>query len=245
MPPPNKKLKCASFSEKSISAQVRDGDKFISTAIFYHWFALLLYGVYLSAQRKVAEANTDIELDLDGYKCNIDVSNLNNTVEAIHSATTLSEHAPSEGFGILSSEELCSQEMTLSALFARALDSFLFKDSRVGACLHQGPVRKKPGNPGNPEAADMYVMPFHSFLPGTPLLVSDIKLEDVSKAVTETSLYAHCCMHIRYNCDSQLGFPVTKDVASLYVFLMAHGEVWGIQVVPKVAVADTALLCTV
>ena len=33
---------------------------------------LLLYGVYLSAQRKVEEANTDIELDLDGYKCNID-----------------------------------------------------------------------------------------------------------------------------------------------------------------------------
>ena len=38
---------------------------------------------------------------------------------------------------------------------------------------------------------------------------------------------------------------MTKNVASLYVFLMAHGEVWGIQVVPKVAVADTALLCTV
>ena len=188
-------------------------------------------------------------LALDGYKCNIDVSNLKKTVEAINTATTLSHHAPSEGFGFLSSEEICSQEMTLSALFARALDRFLFKDSCVGACLHQGPVRKKCGNPGSPEAADMYVMPFHSsFLPGTPLLVSDIKLEEVGKAVTQTSLYAHCCMHIRHNCDSHpviLGFPVTKNVASLYVFLMANNEVWGIQVVPRVAVADTALLCTV
>ena len=53
---------------------------------------------------------------------------------------------------------------------------------------------------------------------------------------------------IRHKCDSHpviLGFPVTKEVASLYVFLLANGGVWGIQVVPSVAVADTALLCTV
>ena len=121
------------------------------------------------------------------------------TVKAIKIATSLPKFTPSCGIGFLCSPAICSQELTFSALFTRALDRFLFEDEHDGACLHQGPVCKKLVNPGNPEASDLYVMPFLSFRPGTPVMVSDLKLTEHDKALKETSLYARCCVHVRQN----------------------------------------------
>jgi len=92
----------------------------------------------------------------------------------------------------------------MSCLVARELDRFIFEDELVknGAYLHQGPVRKKTGAHGNPEASDAYTLSFsNNYYPSIPALVSDMKLNDFEHAVKETGLYAQAgtvtCAHAR------------------------------------------------
>lgn len=119
----------------------------------------------------------DVTLNFGTNSYTIKYSQLSRAKVAIDTARNLRD-IPESGGGILSTPELRNAEVTYSALFARLLDRFLFEDGDdavVGACLHQGPVRKQVGRRGNPEAADMYVMPMNSSTPRTPVLLSDIK----------------------------------------------------------------------
>ena len=54
------------------------------------------------------------------------------------------KNMPIGNFGIRSSEELNSAELSFSSLFARELDRFLLTIFQDGACLHQGPLKKSP-----------------------------------------------------------------------------------------------------
>ena len=132
-------------------------------------------------------------------------TNLSTAQLAIERAAALCHREePRPGFGITSSSLLCSQELTFTSVCARALDRFFFDDEHVnlGACLHQDPVRKKEQTPGNPEAADIYVMQLLSDEPGTPVLVADIKLNDHKHAIMETSLYAAACVTLWHEDDT-------------------------------------------
>ena len=125
-----------------------------------------------------------------------------------------------------------------------------FDDEHVnlGACLHQGPVRTKEQTPGNPEAADISVMQLLSDEPGTPVLVADIKLNDHKHAIRETSLYAAACVTLRHEddtCPLILGLPMTTEVSSLQVYVIAHNIMWRIPIASGKSPSFPALLCTV
>ena len=240
-----------STSAESISRQAKNkslSDTFYDKPIYNHWFALELYRAYLLAQEQVTLSAPDINLTFCSVEYKIERSRLDNAIAAIAFAASLQEQPDANGFGILSSSPIRSQELTFSSLYARALDRFLFRDESVGACLHQGPVRKE-GTRGCPEASDVYVIPLRNFKPGTPLLVSDIKTQDYDTALKETSLYASCCVnHVRLNdetCPLILGLPVTRAQASLYLYVSSHRKMWGIKVIGSNPPHDSALLCTV
>jgi hypothetical protein len=79
-------------------------------------------------------------------------------------------------------------EKSLTALFARALDRFLFgnMDSN-GACYHQMTTRKKNGAS---EASDIYVMRLKENMPHRLVVVGDLKPHDMGKADLESHCYA-------------------------------------------------------
>ena len=78
-----------------------------------------------------------------------------------------------------------SCEVTSTALYAHALDRFLFDDSNIleGACVHQLQVYKSQQAVEKP---DMYIVKFVNGFPCTPigLHVSDVKNTDMEKAKT-------------------------------------------------------------
>lgn len=129
-----------------------------------------------------------------------------------------------------------------------------FEDELVrnGACLHQGPVRKKTGAHGNPEASDAYILSFsNNYYPSTPVLVSDMKLNDIEHALKETGLYAQAgtdIWHDTENCPLILGLPMTPNCAALYIHVVAAEEMWAVPVIDhigKILPFNPALLCTV
>ena len=170
-------------------------------------------------------------------------------------AASLPQKVTRRGFGISSSSSLRSQELTFSALIARTLDRFLFDDDkvRVGMCLHQGPVRKKEGNPANPEAADLYILQRSpAGEPSTPILVSDIKLDAYFLAFAETSLYARYCVNLTNEdeqCPLILALLLTRLTTSLHMCVIGHDDMWHLPIIQPVllqTVVDLqALLCTV
>lgn len=183
----------------------------------------------------------DIELEIDDKSYTITKSNLEMTIQAINVARSLDNFTMETG-GMLQQASMRFQEIALTALFSRALDRFLFPERSVGACLHQGPIRKFPGRSGNPESSDVYVMPFvRDFVPYAPVLVSDIKVTEAKK---ETALYATCCLALNAASPLILGFPVTKTSAELFVFMPINHGWCGISVAASTP-NDIALLCTV
>jgi len=131
------------------------------TPTYFHWFAINLYSVYQSAEQQYGQnTDDDIKLQLDGKDYTVKRSRLESTVKAIEVAVTLNCVTDlKSNFGFFSSESICKQEFTMSCLVVRELDRFIFEDELVrnGACLHQGPVCKKTGAHGNPEASDAYI----------------------------------------------------------------------------------------
>lgn len=162
--------------------------------IYHHWFSLAVYEAYLSATKQLGPIYTTISLKIGSSTRTITRSKLEYVVKATRFAASLPTCPETPGFGILSSSAICSQELTFSSLCARALDRFFFDDESEGACLHQGPVRKRAGVQGPPEACDVYVTQFRNFKPGTPVMVLDMKLQDFDTALKETGLYATCVL---------------------------------------------------
>ena len=70
-----------------------------------------------------------------------------------------------------------------------------------------------------------------------------MKVNDVNLAITETALYAHCSITESKDCPLTLGFPVTRYFASPYIFVLAEGRVWILQVADGNP-DNSALLCT-
>jgi hypothetical protein len=85
------------------------------------------------------------------------------------------------------SDELKGTEVVHMGFFACELDRFLFENKIVkrGACYHQYPVAKVLKSI---PVADLYVCGFHTDgCPGSPIVLEDMKLENLEMARKETA----------------------------------------------------------
>ena len=242
--PDSSDLRKKVLDSTSISKQAKDmclGDEAELCPIYYHHFALAVYNLYLQASESVVSKDENITLEIENSKYEISRSKLKSCIEAIESADRLGELDTNGVF----TGAMCSQELSFSCLMARAFDRFLFDDTSVGACLHQGPIRVSQGSP---EACDMYVVSFSNYAPMASVLVSDIKNSDFNQAVIETTLYAHACMvsgsfSDPYSSPVVLGLALTRSEALLNLVVMGNRKLWRIKIADTHP-SDPALLCT-
>lgn len=168
-------------------------------------------------------------------------SRVNSASKAIVAAISMSQFPkPQVGRGIQSSSSL--------ARVARALDQLIFDEELVsaGACLHQGPVRKRDDRGGTPECADILITKFLSNgYPSTPVLVSDLKLYDYEKCERETTCYSIVVAqgHNTTTFPVVIGLPATLASASIEIHVAIHEKMWRIPVI-KASLSDKALLST-
>ena len=151
--------------------------------------------------------------------------------------------------GLMGSYLLRRTEMVYSALYARALDRFIFTCESTGACLHQGPCRKRDASArGNPEAADVYIVPFDSFYPKYPVVLSDLKMhnDDFLVADRESSLYSITGATVGNDLSTWpvlIGVPGTPLGTDLQLHVVVAGSIWKITIATGDP-CDGVLLCT-
>ena len=131
------------------------------------------------------------------------------------------------------SDELKGAEVVHTGFFACELDRFLFGNKIVkrGACYHQYPVAKVVHSI---PVADLYVCGFHTDgCPGSPIVLGDMKLENLEMARKETAASCVKAMEV-YAGDKtttvNLGLAMTKDRATLFVNLGGDSIMYQIEV---------------
>ena len=233
MPPPKRPR-----ISKSVSALMKDS-KAKSVPLFTHWFAIEVYNAYLTAQKQLKSQQYPVKIVLDGSMYFIEKSKLENVVEAIGKIVmNYTKRQDIRGCG-LRAPTLKVCEATFSCMYARALDRFLFPDERIGACFHQGPTRN---NSGTTERADIYIAPLRDFSPMAPVLVSDVKLNELDVAKKETTLYSAESLDAKT-------FPVLQAIpgtlvkTALQVHVFVDGNILIIPVIES-DIDDRALLCS-
>lgn len=191
--------------------------------LYSHWFAMAVYDQFHAIKAAVLSNPDHITVDLCNDQQRIDSEKLDNVIEGFKQVSKMSSVPLYNVVGVMSSNELKGAEQTHTALYARALDRFLFDDESVGkgACLHQFPV-KKEGN--SVPKADLCVMALLNGLPGNPILLCDMKMAATAEALTlaadETACYATLSMCVKLVCDVPLflGLAGTKSELQLLAF---------------------------
>ena len=222
--------------------------------IYSHWFGIEMYNAYVQAKMQLENDTPDpiiIEFQTDASNSDtyeIKRDSLQNAVSAIRVAATLPvvDDMP-QRCGLMSSSLLRRSELAYSSLYARALDRFIFTKESDGACLHQVPCRKRDSSlRGNPESADVYIVPFDSFRPGNPLLLTDVKRNDdlgFSVADRESSLYSLTGVDVNALVPLLIGIPGTTQRTDLQLHVIVPGELRKLTVATGVP-WNEALLCT-
>ena len=215
--------------------------------IYSHWLAILLQQVLDRASEQLANASQELIFEFDS--CNVFKIDRASLEEASSRLRTSFEIEEMEGtFGVCASDDLCSAELSLTALLACHLDSFLFTNTRNGLCLHQGPVRTKSSTGGNPEASDIYVCSSVEGGFGTPVVLGDVKKFDLQHATRETGLYCCACLGVHSHTDRRvspvvLGIPCTKTESNLLLYLEGNEKLWSIPVSEGQPLYSKPLLC--
>ena len=134
--------------------------------LYTHWFAIELYNQYLQMQGSSPP--------VERHKC---------TQESLEFVTTVFK-------------TICQMPDAIaqSSSYACTLNRFLFPSYEMdGACLSQCPVIHKSN--GEIETADFCVVKWLNG-PATPVLVSDVKLRDLTQATSQTAAYAIRAMEV-------------------------------------------------
>ena len=126
-----KEIARPTLSSESISSQAKNNREesiFSEKPLYFHWLALELANAFLSASNQLEEKN-DIQVKIGTSCYTIKRCTLDSSIKAIKIAESLQTITkPQSNFGILSSPELCQQELTFSALLARAMGHVCTKD---------------------------------------------------------------------------------------------------------------------
>ena len=211
-----------SASQVAERSDIQAGRHVHKSPLFSHWFAIYLYEEFQKYISDFSASNVSVAGPL------LDVVKVFNEIHRIRF-----EDAIHCGRGIMSDEshQLQKCELTASASYARALDRFLFKDANQhkGACFHQLPVSRKSSAMERP---DLYIVQLerHRY---EPILLGDVKSEDLEKASKETVAYCVKAMQLRHGVDDWpllLGLAIAANQAKLFVVMEDNGFVRQIEV---------------
>ena len=142
-------------------------------------------------------------------------------------------------------------EHTSTMRFARELDHFLFaKDPSKGACYHQAPSRCRSEDSRTCERCDIYCAPFlqESYNPGGPVLLADLKNDNVGMAHRESALYGTNASKVHIGprrWEILIGIPRSKETMNLEVYMPGNQTLAIVPVVENCCPFERALLCTI
>ena len=203
-----------------------------------HWFTIQLYNIYLQANAQTTASDMsrhEYIFEFRGKKFRIAKSHLADAVQSIKASCNLS--SSSECRGILSDPKMCSSELAFSCLYSRALDRFLFKDPKKGACLHQAPSRVRDyTNVTTLEKVDTCAIVLNcDGSPSSAILHADLKSNHMDIACKESALYAINGVSEysgRRFWPIQLGIPTTRQCSILKVYIASN------EILYELAVAE-------
>ena len=123
----------------------------------------------------------------NGFEFTPNASSLEGVVKNFKLLQKFSSSSVREGRGVMCNRELKCAEITHTGFFGRELVKFLFgnETATAGACYHQYPVVKVSQSI---PTADFYVCRLHEDkLPGNPIVLGDMKSENLVLASKETT----------------------------------------------------------
>lgn len=238
-----------SLGSTSLSAFIKQSDSLknkkrtVVSSLYQHWIALAIY-----------ECNQTLCLDTDGaisvsidsnFSCEVQKSSLDAFVRHIE---RIVKPTP-EANRYTSQDDLMSSENVVSAQLAREFDHFIFGTGERGACYHQLGCRKKGRSHGSPDQPDLFILSKVDDQPSIPLLVSDVKNDNMKDALDESIAYAIACLEqcIR-ECTVVLALPMTRYEMKLLV-CVGHNDKMICMEVCTVNISDnhalSTFLCTV
>ena len=237
-------------ASKNISSLASSGGSTVTNLyenvpIFAHWFGVQMCRAYESAKEQVSKNAGPIKIELEKKEYVISRESLKTVMAATRMAATLRDDTTEYEScrGLNGCPDLRMFEITFTSLYARALDRFLFPDAKAGACLHQFPCRKYTSHP---EVSDLYIAPFkQNFRLGDPLLLSDMKMDSLEKAIKESILYSAAGVEegTSKNFPVLIGIPGCTDRAELQLHVSIDKKVWILDIA-RAYPYDEALLCT-
>ena len=169
----------------------------------------------------------------NGFEFTPNASSLERVVNNFLLLQEFSSSSVREGRGILCNSELKCAEIAHTGFFALELHTFLFgnETATTGACYHQYPVAKV--SQSIPKA-DFYVCGLHEDkLPGNPIVLGDMKLEDLVSASKETAAYCVKAIEVfpgKKYITVNLGLAMTRNRAKLFVNLAGNCKMFQTEV---------------
>lgn len=196
--------------------------------LYFHWLAMEMYQFF----------HTSTEFESPSAIC------LDYIMESFMLLPKFSSCDAHEGRGVMCKEELKCSEVLHTGFFARELDVFLFgnKRQKSGASYYQYPVDR--GSQSIP-AADFYACGLNNRFPGSPVLLGDMKVENMTTASRETGGY--CMKAIEVSSGEKctivnLGLAMTKDRAKLFVNLGGDKVMHQIEICQVLLTATLVIL---
>ena len=185
--------------------------------LYSHWLAMLMY-------KEFNHLSTSHTME-NGFKFTPNASSLERVVENFMLLQEFSSSSVREGRGVMCNSELKCSEIAHTGFFVLALHTFLFgnETATTGACYHQYPVAKV--SQSIPKA-DFYVCGLHEDkLPGNPIVLGHMKLEDLVSASKETAAYCVKAIEVfpgKKYITVNLGLAMTRNRAKLFVNLAGN-----------------------
>ncbi len=216
-----------------------------------HWFAMSLYDVYLKFQKASASPSpspSPWSVDFEGQQLTLDLQSLTKASAHIKMACRTSKDEENVPFSIRSTRSLRISELCFSAIFSAGLNMLLCSCPNV-TIIHQGPVRTRPKNPGNPEAADILGIRVTESDFAESIFVSDLKMFDMHTADNETALYAkYAAINQSVLSDDRcmivLGLSGTPLSATLWAYLIGNKKIWAVPIITEVLAFNPSFLAT-
>ena len=242
-------LESASIS--SVAKKKHPSDVLHEMPVYSHYGALALHDLLQTCTQQLESGVQEVSASFRGVTYTLPQVRLAMASEAIREAAA--QHGAVDvtcTHGMLSTKALQETELAYTAIYAVALDRLVFGEPQYansGIVAHQGPVRKKARVQGNPEAADLLGIRRVMGVVAETVFVSDIKIGDSVGSTVETALYGKfASLSAGRSAEAVLllGLAATVDTASLWLYVIAHKEVWGIPLMKSVKPWDTCLLAT-
>jgi len=216
---------------------------YLEQPLYCHWYGLSLYNLMHQLERKLQNGK-EITVQFRGvsYDFNRDILNeCSKDIKGLCRPDIWKKYCSS---GLFRDKELRGCEMTFSSLLSIVLSRLVFPGSRA-SFVHQGPIRKRPNTPGNPEVADIIAIDTKT---SNYVFVSDLKKCDLELAEKETALCAkHASLSRDKNpesCHMILGLAGCTTSASLWLYVMAEEILWALPIATRTP-WSMALLATI